>query len=217
MAYHSVDDIMRVLRSLSNKKNVESMRKFGIASRAEILGVPKPKLRKLAREIGVNHDLALMLWRTNVHEARILATMIADPRKLDDKVLEELLIGVDNWDLADQLVLNLLWRMNNAFEKAVEWCRRPEEYIKRIGYALLAKLVWRNKIGKEEIEAITSLIIEGARDERPYVYKAVAWLLKWLAKRRDLKDTAAKILEKISALGTTGSKFIVREARQYLT
>ncbi len=188
MAYHSVDDIMRVLRSLSNKKNVESMRKFGITLRAEILGVPKPKLRKLAREIGVNHDLALMLWRTNVHEARILATMIADPWKLDDKVLEEWLTGVDNWDLADQLVLNLLWRMNNAFENAVEWCQRPEEYIKRIGYALLAKLVWRNKIDKDEIEAITSLIIKGAR-----------------------------ILNGISTLDTTGSKFIVREARRYLT
>jgi len=123
-----------------------------------------------------------------VHEARILATMIADPRKLDDKVLEEWLTDVDNWDLADQLVLNLLWRMNNAFENAVEWCQRPEEYIKRIGYALLAKLVWRNKIGKDEIEAITSLIIEGAR-----------------------------ILNGISTLDTTGSKFIVREARRYLT
>ncbi len=130
MAYHSVDDIMRVLRSLSNKKNVESMRKFGIISRAEILGVPKPKLRKLAREIGINHDLALMLWRTNVHEARILATMIADPRKLDDKVLEEWLTGVDNWDLADQLVLNLLWRMNNALEKAVDGVGDPKNTLR---------------------------------------------------------------------------------------
>lgn len=112
--------------------------------------------------------------------------------------------------------MNLLWHLDNAFEKAVEWCQRPEGYVKRIGYALLARLVWRNKIGKEEMEVIIPLIIEGARDERPYVYKAVAWLLKWLAKRRDLKDIAAKILDEISSLGTTGSKFIIREARQYL-
>jgi len=89
MTYDRVESIIRILKSLSSKKSSEGMRRYGISSKAEILGVPKPKLRKLARELGVNHELAIMLWRTNVHEARILATMIADPQRLDDRTLEE--------------------------------------------------------------------------------------------------------------------------------
>jgi len=216
MTHSSVEDMISILRSFGDKENVEGMKKFGIVSRAEVLGIQKPILRKLAKQISVDHGLAVKLWRTNIHEARILATLIADPKRMDDKLLEECVASVDNWGLCDQLVLNLLWRVDNAFEKAVRWCSRSEEFVRRTGYALLARLVWKDKIGKKELESIAPLIISGARDERPHVYKAVAWLLKWMAKKRDLRDLTMQILSEITALETRGSKFIIREVKKFI-
>ncbi len=216
MSRYAVDEVVDILMSLGNRGNIEGMKRYGIVSKTIILGVPKPKLRELAKKIGIDHELALELWRTNIHEARILAAMIADPEKLDDDTLENWISSIDNWDLCDQLVLNLLWRIDNAYEKAVEWCMRREEFIRRTGYALLARLVWKNKIGRNEIESITQIIIDGARDDRKYVYKAVAWLLKWLVKKSKWRDIAISVLEKIKCLRTKGSRFIVRDVSKYL-
>ncbi|HDJ83840.1 MAG TPA: DNA alkylation repair protein [Desulfurococcaceae archaeon] len=216
MSRYTVNEVIDILMSLGNRGNIEGMKSYGIVSKATILGVPKPRLRELAKKIGVDHELALELWRTNIHEARILATMIADPEKLDNDTLENWISSIDNWDLCDQLVLNLLWKIDNAYENAVEWCMRREEFVKRTGYALLARLVWKNKIGRNEIENIIQVIIDGAKDDRKYVYKAVAWLLKWLVKKSWMRDIAICILEKIRGLRTKGSRFIVREVNRYL-
>jgi len=102
-----VEAIIRKLRALGNQRNIEGMKRYGIVSSAEILGVPKPVLRKLAKEIGVNHELALKLWETNIHEARILATLIADPAKVNEELMEKWVKDIDNWDLCDQCVMNL--------------------------------------------------------------------------------------------------------------
>ncbi len=213
---YSVEDIIGILKKRGSRDNAVGMERYGIRSKALILGVPKPVIKRIAREIGVDHRLAIELWNTGVHKARILATLIADPCSMDDELLEKWLSDVDNWDLCDQLVLNLLWRIDNAYEKAIEWCKRREEFVKRTGYALLARLVWRRVIGCREIEGIKGLIIEGAMDSRPYVYKAVSWLLKWLAKRDDTREVAIEIVGELEKLGTRGSKYIVRDVKKYL-
>ncbi|MEX0568128.1 MAG: DNA alkylation repair protein [Candidatus Njordarchaeota archaeon] len=100
-------EIVELLTSLKNEKNIEGMKKYGITSRATILGIPKPELRKIAKKIGVNHKLALELWDTNIHEARIIATLIADPEKIDEQTLDTWVRDIDNWDLCDQCILNL--------------------------------------------------------------------------------------------------------------
>ena len=212
----TVEEVVSLLRKHGRVENAEGVRRFGITSKALILGVPKPVLRRLAKRIGIDHSLALELWRTGIHEARILASMVADPRRMDEETLEEWVREVDNWDLADQLVLNLLWRLENAYEKAVAWCQRREEFTRRIGYALLARLVWRGKLGRREAEPIAWLVVEGAKDERPYVYKAVAWLLKQMAKRDELRGLAAELLGEIAGMNTRGSRFIAREVGRYM-
>ncbi len=185
-------------------------------SRAIVLGVPKPVLKSIARDTGVNHRLALDLWDTGVHEARILATLIADPSFMDDSVLDKWLSSIDNWDLCDQLVLNLLWRIDDAFKKAVELCIREHEFTKRAGYGLLARLVWKRVIGYSELYGIRDLIIHGVLDQRPYVYKAVSWLLKWMARREDTRELAIELVREIGELNTPSARFIVRDVKKYL-
>src|SRR5467141_576696 len=69
---------LRDLRSLGEQRNIDGMARYGIRAKV-VYGVAKPKMDELARRIGKNHDLALELWATGVHDARILAGMIDEP------------------------------------------------------------------------------------------------------------------------------------------
>ncbi|NPA38968.1 MAG: DNA alkylation repair protein, partial [Thermodesulfobacteria bacterium] len=94
------------------------MLRYGIISSAEILGIPKSILRKIAKKIGKNQALAEKLWETEIHEARILATLIAEPEKVSENLMERWIRDVDNWDLCDQCILNLFWKTFLAVKKA---------------------------------------------------------------------------------------------------
>lgn len=171
----SVDEIVKELRFIGSKKNVEGMRKFGITSRCKILGVPKSELRRIAKKIGRNQELAIKLWNCGIHEAKILACMIAEPEKFSDELMDKWVSEMDNWELCDQCVINLFWKMKNAFKKAVEWSQSDHEFTKRAGFALMAKIALSDKrIGDEDFERFLSIIKEKATDNRNYVKKAVS-------------------------------------------
>ena len=194
-----IEKILKILATYEEDKNVEGMKRFGITSSSKILGVPKPKLRELAKKIGKNHELALKLWDSNIHEARILASMIAEPEKVDEDLMERWVRDFDNWDLCDQCVMNLFWRTKFAYKKAIEWSQREEEFVKRAGFALMAKLaISDKKASDEKFEKFFPYILEGAKDERNYVKKAVSWALRQIGKRNPyLNKKAIKLAEEI--------------------
>lgn len=75
--------------------------------------------------------------------------------------------------------MNLLWKTKIARKKILEWCNRNEEFVKRAGFVLIAKLaISDKKSSDEEFEKFFPLIKEGAKDSRKYVYKAVSWALR---------------------------------------
>jgi len=181
------DGIIAKLKSMRNERNIEKMKKFGIVSKAEILGIPKPKLRKLAKTIGKNTELALELWKHNIHEARILATMIANPKEFKREYAYQWIKDIDNWDLCDQFVMNLLWKTEYAHEIVKELCQRQEEFAKRAGFALIAKLAMSDKkLDDEFFQKLLPVIERESNDKRKYVRKAISWALRQIAKKRIL-------------------------------
>src|SRR2546425_7072519 len=84
---YTAKDILTKLRSLSDPEAVSSMAPFGIKA-DKAFGVSVPALRKLGRSIGKDHRLAQELWDSGLHEARELATMIADPKQLTEDSME---------------------------------------------------------------------------------------------------------------------------------
>lgn len=214
----ALEDILDTLESLEDKRNAEGMKKFGITSSSKILGISKPRLRELAKKIGKNHELALKLWDSNIHEARILASMIAEPEKVDEDLMEQWVRDFDNWDLCDQCVMNLFWRTKFAYKKAVEWSQREEEFVRRAGFALMAKLaISDKKTGDEKFEEFFPYILEGAKDERNYVKKAVSWALRQIGKRNlYLNKKAIELAEEIKKLGTKSAKYIATETLREL-
>ena len=99
-------DVLKKLKSLSNPKAVAGMARFGI-NPDNTYGVSIPNLRKMAKEIRKDHNLAQQLWSSGIHEARILAGMIDEAEIVTEKQMEGWVRDFDSWDVCDQVCMNL--------------------------------------------------------------------------------------------------------------
>lgn len=205
------------LRSLAGPGGREGMARYGI-NPALALGVRIPDLRRLAHEIGTDHSLALRLWRTGVHEARILAGMIDDPARVTERQMESWARGFDSWDLCDQVCANLFDRTPHAWEKAVTWTARHEEFVKRAGFTLMACLaVHARSAGDTAFRRFLRVIEERATDERNYVRKGASWALRQIGKRNDaLHAAAVRVARSLAQEDTPGSRWVGRDVLREL-
>ena len=120
------DEILKKLNKLSSPKNLEGMARFGIRPK-RALGISIPQLRKLAKETGKNHKLALKLWKTGIHEARLLAGLIDEVGLVTSKQMDNWIKDFDSWDICDLVLSNLFDKTPYAHKKAIEWTKRKPE------------------------------------------------------------------------------------------
>ncbi len=218
MSASEVESIVEELRKQANPESVAGMAAFGI-NPDRALGISIPTLRALARRTGKNHQLALGLWEIQVHEVRILACMVDDPKQVDDSQMERWVAEFDSWDLCDQCVMNLFDKTSPAWEKAVEWAAAEREFTKRAGFALMARLAWVDKKATDaDFKRFFPLIKEGSSDERNFVKKSVNWALRQIGKRNlVLNRLAIKTAEDIQRLDSRAAKWIAADALRELT
>lgn len=211
-------EIIKKLKSFSNPKNVAGMARFGI-NPENTLGVSIPILRKLAKEIGKDHKLAQQLWKSGIHEVRILAGMIDDFSLVTEKQMEEWVADFDSWDVCDQVCMNLFDKTPFAYEKALEWSKNEKEFIKRAGFALMSCLAWHDKSAPDsKFQPFFIAIKKGATDERNFVKKAVNWALRQIGKRNQtLNKAAIKTAREILSFDTKVSRWIASDALRELT
>jgi 3-methyladenine DNA glycosylase AlkD len=208
---------LRALRALGEQRNVDGMVRFGIRAKI-VYGVAKPKMDSLARGIGKDHRLALELWRTGVHDARILAGMIDLPEEVTAEQMERWVRDFDNWDVCDGTCCHLFVFTAPAWKKAIAWSRRQEEFIKRAGFSLMAYLAYRDKRATDaRFEKLLPRIEQEACDERNFVSKAVNWALRNIGKRnRRLNREAIRAAERIRRQGTRSARWIAADALREL-
>ncbi|MBI3945290.1 MAG: DNA alkylation repair protein [Armatimonadetes bacterium] len=211
------EDALDRLRALANPANVAGMARFGINSH-HTLGIPIPALRKLAREAGRDHALADALWESGVHEARILAALVDDPALVTEEQMERWVAGFDSWDVCDQVCSNLLDRTPFAYRKAAEWSARPEEFVKRAGFALMAALAVHDKAAPDAaFLAFLPLIERETGDDRNFVKKAVNWALRQIGKRNGgLRGAAIETARRVRGQGSRSARWIASDALREL-
>jgi len=212
------NDILNKLKALSNPKAVEGMARYGI-NPENTYGISIPNLRKIARETGKNHALAQELWASGIHEARILASMIDDPKIATEEQLESWVKDFDSWDVCDQCCINLFQKTGLAYRKADEWSERDEEFVKRAGFVLMARLaVCDKKADDKQFEVFLSIISREASDNRNFVKKAVNWALRQIGKRNAyLNRKAIETSKEIENLDSRSAKWIASDAIRELT
>lgn len=177
------EEVISNLKSMGSPENVAGMARFGI-NPDNTLGVSMPELRGLGKKIGRDHALALKLFDSGVHEARILASLVADPDAFTEEQAESWVVRLDSWDVCDQFCMSLMWHTPFAYDKCYQWSAHEEEFVKRAGFALMAKLAWSDKEASDEaIAAFLPFIEREADDERNFVKKAVNWALRQIGKR----------------------------------
>jgi 3-methyladenine DNA glycosylase AlkD len=213
----TLEDILTELRGRASPENVAGMIKFGINPH-NTLGISIYDLRKIAKRIGVDHSLALQLWDTGLHEARILGSFIADPAQATDGLLERWVADFDSWDVVDQVV-EYIGKTSFAYAKVMAWANRPEEFVKRAAFALIAELSVHDKGAPDEkLAAFFPVIVQAADDDRNFVKKAVNWALRNLGKRSPaLNAQAIAAAQAIQARGARAARWIAADALRELT
>ena len=212
-----VEGVLATLRTMGDHSHLAGMERFGIDTR-DALGIRVTDLRGLARTLGWNHDLAADLWRSGIHEARMLASMVDEPERVTRKQMETWISKVRSWDLCDGLCGNLFDRTPFWFDTALEWSAREPEFTRRGGFALMAwSAVHRKTEPDERFEAFLPAIREQATDPRNYVKKAVSWALRQVGKRSAALHTpAVSTARQIQEVDDPTARWIARDALREL-
>jgi len=212
------DEVMERLRAAANPKNVEGMARFGIET-GRAYGISAPVLLSLAKKTGIDHALAQQLWASGIHEARLLAALVDDPRQVTEAQMDSWVKDFDSWDICDNCCGHLFDKTPFAYRKAIEWSGREEEFVKRAGFALMAWLaVHDKKAGDEPFLGFLLIIRRESVDTRNYVKKAVNWALREIGKRNVILNKAAiETAQQIIDKNPRGAQWVGTDARRELT
>lgn len=140
-------DVLRELEALGTEQNRRVYRRHGIGENQ--YGVSYANLRALRKRIKSDHSLARELWASENHDARVLATMIADPKRMNPAEMDDWADGLSNYVLADELA-SLVARTPHARAKMEEWIRTDGEWTERAGWLLLAHLAMKERALPDE-------------------------------------------------------------------
>jgi 3-methyladenine DNA glycosylase AlkD len=209
--------LLQELQSFGNEHNRAGMSRFGI-NIENAYGVSIPVIRSMAKSYKRNHALAAELWNTGIHEARLLAVFVDDPKQVTEEQMEAWVKNFNSWDVCDQVCGNLFIKTPAAYQKAVEWTYRSEEFVKRAGFSMMAYLaVHDKKAADEKFLELFPHIEREAKDGRNYVKKAVNWALRQIGKRNaDLCSEAIELASRIKEQPFPSARWIASEALREL-
>lgn len=213
-----IRSILHTLEHAGSERNRRGMARFGIAVE-KAYGVPVPFIRAMAKKLGTNHALALRLWKTGNHEARLLATMIDDPKLVTRQQADAWIRALDSWDVCDQACMNLFDKTAFAFALAETWAKRTREFEKRAGFALMAALAFHDRTSDDrKFISFLRAIMRASNDDRNFVKKAVNWALRQIGKRnRRLNRLAVHAADLLRHAESKSARWIGSDAYRELT
>jgi 3-methyladenine DNA glycosylase AlkD len=208
------------LRAAADPSRKPGMARVGIRiDRA--LGVSVPNIRRIAKLAGTDHLLARALWSTQIHEARVLATLVEDAASIPWAQMGRWAKQVDSWDLGDAAAD--LFAATPFRDRAItEWSSRTEPFVKRCAFAMIARVAVHEKGAPDAMFIAWFPLIEaGATDERGEVKKAVSWALRQIGKRNGKLHVAAiahaeHLLNEALASGSKSERWIARDVLREL-
>jgi 3-methyladenine DNA glycosylase AlkD len=198
----SVDAILAELkRNASKQYRADMAARYGIVTKAEVYGTPVGRLRAIARKLGRDHDLAEKLWRSGVHDARMLATMVGDPALVTPAEMDRWAKDFDNWGIVDTACFHYWDRTPHAFRQIEKWSKAKDEFVKRAAFALLASCALHKQGSDADFLRGLELIEREAADPRNFVKKAANWALRSIGGKKSpkLRAAARALAKRLSA------------------
>jgi 3-methyladenine DNA glycosylase AlkD len=180
----TLEEISSELRQSGEPQRLAALGRLGGTAPAFSVGLPA--LRSLAKRIGHDHELALVLWQTPVREARILASLIDERERVTEDQMDRWTETFDGWEICDSCCPNLFAHTPFTLAKAVEWTLRPEEFVKRAAFVLVAVCAaTTNARATKPSSGCCRRSSQRPANERPSVRKGASWALRQIGKRND--------------------------------
>ena len=188
--------------------------RYGIVTKAQVYGTPVAQLKRFAKAIGRDHDFADALWRTGVHDARMLAAMVDDPARVTPAQMDRWARDFDNWGIVDTVCFALFDRAPHAFRQIEKWAGARNEFVKRAAFALLASCALHGHGADADHLHGLKLIEREAADPRNFVKKGVSWALRAIGGKRSpaLRRAARDLAQRLAASGDSAERWIGKDA-----
>lgn len=209
--------VVNKLRRLGSKSARDGLARYAIPA-DNALGIAVGTLQKLAKDLGRNHELAAGLWKAGYFEARMLATFVDEPARVTPAQMDRWCRDFDSWAICDTVCFHLFDRTPYAYDKVEQWADRPEEFIKRGAFALLASLALHDKTADDEsFLRYLPLIEKAAPDNRNFVKKGVSWALRGIGKRQPVREAAIDVAARLAESTEPAARWIGKDALRDLT
>jgi 3-methyladenine DNA glycosylase AlkD/uncharacterized protein YdhG (YjbR/CyaY superfamily) len=211
-------DVKSILADLKRDSSpaykADLAKRYGIITKAPVYGVAVGTLRAMAKRIGYNRALAEQLWKSGVHDARMLATMIDDPADVTPAQMDRWVKDCDNWGLVDTACFHYWDRSAHAFKQIEKWAKAKEEFTKRAAFALLASAALHKTITDEQCLRGLELIEHNSSDPRNFVKKAVNWALRAIGGKKSpkLRAAARELAEQLSVSEDATERWVGKDA-----
>jgi 3-methyladenine DNA glycosylase AlkD len=212
----NVDEVLEGLRANADPSRLPGMARVGIET-SHALGVSVPSIRRIAKRAGTDHALARSLWATGIHEARMVAALVADSAAFSFTAMSAWARDLDSWDITD-MVADTFVATPHADRAIRTWSAARHGFTKRCAFSMLARLaVGHHDEPNATYLAYLPLIRAAATDDRNEVKKAVNWALHQIGKRdRALRDAAIAEADALLGLDDRTARWIARDALREL-
>jgi 3-methyladenine DNA glycosylase AlkD len=209
----SVDEVVAALKRLGTKANRDGLARYGIVA-PRALGVSMGEIKRLAKRLGRDHQLALALWKTGWYEARLLAAFVDEPDRVTRAQMDRWARDFDNWGVCDTLCFVLFDRTPHAWGRVEAWSTQPDEFVRRAGFALLASLALHDRESDDALFLQGLQLVErGAGADRNFVKKGVSWALRSIGHRNpELLAAALATAERLAASTDAAERWVGRDA-----
>ncbi|MFD2169009.1 DNA alkylation repair protein [Tumebacillus lipolyticus] len=191
-------EVLAKLEAMGTEQNRKVYGRHGIG--VNMFGVSFAEMKKLAKEIKKDQRLTEQLWETGNWEARVVATMIADPKLIEEAQLHTWVECLTDHTLTDVLTSNLASKTPFAQALMVAWIRSEEEWVGRAGWQMLTQLaLGKEPLPDEFFEPFLEKIGTGIHQSKNRIKEAMNTALIAIGSRNDLLE--AKALQLAAAIG----------------
>jgi 3-methyladenine DNA glycosylase AlkD len=204
-------EVLAHLRGLGSEDNRQGMRRYGIRiDRA--LGISHGEQRRIARQIGRDHERALALWDSGITEARLIASLTVDPERFTVEQARAWAGDLDSWDIvdgvSDRFAAHRDWHV-----MILEFAGDERAFVRRTAFAMIASASVHRKTAPDETFArLLPIIRAHAADPRNFVWKAASWALRSIGKRSPgLRTAALELARNLASTDDSTARRIGRE------
>ncbi len=188
--------VIALLKENRNERGIANWKKLGAKShQLKSFGIGLTQLRKLAKQIGRDHELAQQLWKSDIYDAKVIGLLIDDPKQLTREQAEEQVDELQAGLLAHVFAScdATLAKSPFAFDLARDWMESPDDIRRQCGYTLLYELSKKNPKGMDDAYLLDRIahILNAIDGEETLVGAAMAGALMGIGKRNKQLNKAA--------------------------